>query len=149
MILDKTLTFATGLDVSSTAGTALVGDVIDLSATPGDLGVGEPMHLVIDVSEAFDSGGSAIVQFALASDAQAAITTDGTETRHMLSDAFAYTELTAGRRIIMRLPSGFKPYEQYLGLLVITSGATTTAGSINAELALDAQNWSALPDAQN
>lgn len=149
MILDKTLTFGTALDVSASAGTALVGDVIDLSATPGDLGVGEPMHLVIDVSTAFTSGGSAIVQFALASDAQAVITTNGTETRHLLTDAFAYDDLTLGRRIIARLPSGYPAYERYLGLLVITSGATTTAGAINAELALNVQNWSALPDAQN
>lgn len=149
MILDTTLTFASAEDVSAAAGTALIGDVIDLSATPGDLGVGQPMHLVIDVTTAFTSAGSAIVQFVLASDAQAAIAVDGSETRHLLSDAFAYTALTLGRRIIMRLPSGYPAYERYLGVSVITSGATTTAGSISAALALDAQNWSALPDAAN
>lgn len=149
MILDKTLTFATATDVSAAAGTALIGDVIDLSATPGDLGVGQAMHLVIDVTTAFASAGAAVVQFVLASDSTSTIATTGAETRHVLSDAFAYTELTAGQRIILRLPSGYPAYERYLGLLVITSGATTTAGSINAELALDVQNWSALPDAVN
>lgn len=149
MILDETLTFAEALAVNAAASTALVGDVIDLGSPPGDLGVGQPMHLVIDVTTAFASAGAAVVQFVLASDAQAVITTNGTETRHLISDAFAYTELTAGRRIIIRLPSGYPNYERYLGLLVITSGATTTAGSISASLVLDAQNWRAYPDAQN
>lgn len=149
MILDTNLTLATALAVDSTAGTTLEGDVIDLSAVPGDLGVGTPMHLVIDITTTFTSGGSAIVQFVLASDAQAVITVDGSETRHLISDAFAYTALTAGRRIILRLPSGYPAYERYLGLLVVTSGATTTAGSISAFLALDVQNWKSYADAQN
>lgn len=149
MILDTTLTFATAEDVSASSGTELIGDVIDLSSTPGDLGAGEPMHLVIDVETDFASGGSAVVQFALASDEQSAITTDGSETRHLLSDEFDYSDLTEGRRIIMRVPAGYPAYERYLGLLVITSGATTTAGAINAQLALNVQNWSALPDAAN
>jgi len=149
MILDTTNTFATAEDISAAAGTALIGDVIDLSATPGDIGAGQKMHLVIEVTTTFTSGGSAIVQFVLASDAQAVITVDGSETRHALSDAFAFGDLVAGTRIIIPLPSGYPNYERYLGVLAITSGATTTAGSINAHLALDTQNWKAYPDAVN
>lgn len=149
MILDETLEFADAVDVSAAAGTANIGDIIDLSLVSSDIGTGEMMYLVIQVTTTFTSGGAAVVQFALVSDATTTIAVDGSETRHALTDAFVFSTLTAGRNIIIPLPGGWPAYERYLGLNVITSGATTTAGAINAFLTKDARAWSALPDAVN
>ena len=60
--------------------------------------------------------------------------------------------LTAGQQLVIPLPVGYGtifPYERYLGLLVVTSSATTTAGSINAFLTFDPKGWKALPDGTN
>lgn len=153
MILDELLEFADALDVSAAAGTALAGDVIDLGATPHDLGAGQPMHLVIQVTTAFASGGSATVQFILASDDAAAIATDGSATEHFLSDTFAIADLVQGAvPVVAPLPTGIgtlTEYERYLGVLVVTGAATTTAGSINAFLTKDVARWKSYADAVN
>jgi len=81
MIMDELLEFCDATSVAAAAGTALVGDVIDLGATPQDLGDGEPMYLVITVDTSIITGGAAgTIKFQLASDAQAAIATNGTAT---------------------------------------------------------------------
>ena len=56
MIMDELLEFADATALS-TAGTGLaaVGDVIDLGATPQDLGNGQPLYLVIQVDTAITS----------------------------------------------------------------------------------------------
>lgn len=149
MILDKYLTFCDGVSAAAAAGTALVGDVIDLDTIGRRIGSSQNISFRIAVETTFTSGGSATVQFALASDAAAAIATDGTATTHWTSDVFDFDDLTAGVVIHSRLPSGFPTAERYLGLLVTTATATTTAGVINAELLLDVQDWVALPDAVN
>ena len=62
----------------STAGTgrALVGDVIDLEVAR-DIGNGQVVYLVIQVTTAVTSAGAATVSFELATDAAAAIATYG------------------------------------------------------------------------
>ena len=62
MIMDELLEFADATALS-TAGTGLaaVGDVIDLGATPQDLGNGRGMYLVIQVDTAVTSAGAATV----------------------------------------------------------------------------------------
>lgn len=150
MILDELLEFADALDVSATAGTALAGDVIDLGTTPQDFGLGKSMYLVIQVTTAFATATTAEVQFILASDAAATIATDGTASEHVLTDAFDTGVLTAGKQITIPLPVGDAlAYERYLGLLVVTTSATTTAGSINAFLTFDPSYWKSYPDATN
>lgn len=146
-IIDSTLEFCDNVSVAAAAGTALRGDVVDLGSL--SLDPGYPLYLVIGVSEAFASAGSATVQFTLATDAAAAIATNGTATVHYASRAFPYTELTAGKQVIIPLPMGIPANERYLGLLVTTATATTSAGSINAYLTLDAQNNVSYPDAVN
>lgn len=150
MILDEKLEFCDATSVAAAAGTANVGDVVDLRQPNQRIGSGDPLVLVISVSTAFTSGGSATVQFKLVSDDSATPATNGTQTEHVLTDIFAYTELTLGKFIVARLPAGsLAKYERYLGLQVVTAGATTTAGSINAFLTVDADDWAALADAVN
>ena len=148
MILDEFNEFAdaTALDTSGT-DTDLIGDVIDLGATTPDLGNGQPVYLVIQVDTAVTSGGSATVQFHLASDAAAAIATDGSASYHYSSSAIGKATLIAGYEIITPVPLG--PYERYLGILTTTGTAALTAGKINAFLTLDPKGWKSYPDATN
>ncbi len=151
MILDERSEFADALAIpTGGAATTLLGDVMDLEQVR-DIGQGHPMYLVIQVSTAF-VGGTAF-QFVLASDAQAAISTDGTESRHYLSDVFAVADLVLGFSITIPLPMGdvaasVTPYERYLGILVVGTG-TQSAGAINAFLTLDPHGWRSYPDANN
>lgn len=148
MILDSTLEFCDATDVSATAGTAIAGDVIDLDAAGQD-GV-EGMYLVIQVTTDFATATTAEVSFQLASDAAAAIATDGSASIHVQTAAYDTGVLTAGRVFVIEIPRGSLPtYERYLGLLAVTTSATTTAGSINAFLTLDASTWKSYPDAVN
>ena len=139
MILDERTEFldATALNTGA-AGTYLIGDVIDLgvanaSQPYGGEGDSDAAWLVIGVDTAVTSAGAATVQFALASDAQAAIATDGTATQHFLSAAIPKATLVAGyQAVAIRLPRG--SYERYLGILQVTGVAALTAGKVNAFL---------------
>ncbi|TXH48242.1 MAG: hypothetical protein E6Q97_25145 [Desulfurellales bacterium] len=148
MILDEKLEFADALSVAATTGSALVGDVIDLVSADRRLGSNVPLFLVIQVTTAFATATSATVSFELASDDAAAINTT-TGSKHVRTAAFGTAQLTAGKQIIVPLPAGLPDYERYLGLIVVTAGATTTAGAINAFLTNDAYDWKATPEGSN
>lgn len=149
MILDERNEFADATAMS-TAGTgrALVGDVIDLGSTSQDIGNGEDLYVVIQVDTAFTSGGAATIAFEVASDAQAAIATDGSATVHLSKAAAAVATFTAGVLVLVaKLPPG--TYERYLGILQNVATAALTAGKINAFLTHDIARWQAYPDAVN
>jgi hypothetical protein len=158
MIMDEYNEFADAVSVAAAAGTALIGDVIDLGAVHRDIGNGKPVYLVITTdTEIITAGAAGTLAFALASDAQAAIATDGSATIHWQSrnfvtdDAAANSpELNAGGVIAcIALPLEGAVYERYLGILAITATTTTTAGKINAFLTLTPTGWDAYPDASN
>jgi hypothetical protein len=155
MILDERTEFADAVSVAAAAGTALIGDVIDLQEAR-DIGNGEPVYLMIQTDTEIITGGVAgTLTFQLASDAQAAIATDGTASVHFQTKAFVTdgtdandAELKAGGTIAMiALPLEGVPYERYLGILAVTATTTTTAGAINAFLTADPHKWVAQPDA--
>lgn len=151
MILDELNEFAdaTALNTGG-AASYLVGDVIDLGSTPTlkDVGVSDGVYLVIQVDTAATSGGAATGQFHLASDAQAAIATDGTATYHFSTSAIPVASLVAGLSVaVVELPRG--NYERYIGILQTTGTAAFTAGKINAFLTDDPSKWVALPNAAN
>ena len=157
MWLDERLEFAdaTALDTSGT-DTDLIGDVIDLGATGRDIGQGQPVYFVVQITTAVTSGGSATVQFSVASDGVAAIATNGNQTIHFLSDAIAVATLTAGLTMVFPLPSNDTGlgednvgYERYLGFQTVTGTAALTAGAVNAFLTLDNYGWQSYPDATN
>lgn len=154
MILDERNEFADAVSVAAAAGTALIGDVMDLGGTTQDIGNGSGLYLVILTATEIITGGVAgTIQFKLSSDAQAAIAVDGTATDHLISasyvtdDAAANSdELNAGGRILVaELPYG--TYERYLGILAIIATTTVTAGAINAFLTRNPEKWLAVPDA--
>ena len=149
-ILDSNLEFADAVSVAAGAGTALIGDVIDLSAVQRDVGNGEPMYFVINVDTEIITGGSA-------SDAAAAIATDGTATIHYQSHDFITDDVAAnspelnagGYPVVIALPLEGVPYERYLGVLATIATTTVTAGKINAFLTMDPIGWKPYPDGSN
>lgn len=151
MIMDELLEFADATALS-TAGTGLaaVGDVIDLGATPQDLGNGQQLYLVIQVDTAVTSAGSATVSFQLVSDGTSTLAADGTETLHYASAAIPKASLVAGYEIVVAVPlEGSTAYERYLGVQQNVGTAALTAGKINAFLTFDPKGWKAYPDAAN
>lgn len=146
MITDKLTTFAKGTALNTgAAGTYLVGDVIPLSVAR-DVGNGNPIYLVMSVAVAATSGGSATAEFALASDASAAIATDGSATVHIKSDQFAVADMDGGMSLLtVALPLEGLPYEGFLGILQTTGTAAFTGGEINAFLTQTPDAWKAMP----
>lgn len=146
MIMDERNEFADAASVAAAAGTALIGDVIDLGATHRDIGQGQPVYFVISVDTEIITGGSAgTIQFKLSSDAQAAIATDGSATDHIVTRAFVTddsaandAQMNAGAIVFAGpLPVEGAVYERYLGVLAVIATTTVTAGKINAYLTLD------------
>lgn len=157
MILDERLEFADAVSVAAAAGTALIGDVIDLQVAR-DIGNGQPAYLVITVDTEIITGGVAgTVNFKLASDAQAAIATDGTASVHWQSRDFITDDAAANDAVlnaggviaVVALPGEGVAYERYLGILCTTATTTTTAGKINAFITLDPYGWKSYADATN
>ena len=155
MIMDEYTEFADAASVAAAAGTALIGDVIDMSEVR-DIGHSGPIYLVIGIDTAVITGGVAgTIKFQLVSDAQAAIATDGTATVHFdsgdfVTDDIALADLLVGETAVaIALPMEGKAYEQFVGILAIIGTTTVTAGAINAFLTLDVAKWKALPDAAN
>ena len=148
-VLDSTLEFcdAEALNTGA-AGTYLIGNVVDLTAAR-DVGNGEPIYLVISVDTTATSGGAATVQFILASDAQAAVATDGSATEHWASAAIAVATLVAGYQLVIALPPEGPAYEEFLGILQVTGTAAITAGKVNAYLTRVPPVSKAYPNAAN
>jgi hypothetical protein len=141
MILDKRNEFCDAVALNTgAAGTYLLGDQIDLGVAR-DMGNGEPMYLVITVDTLPTSGGAATAQFTLASDDSASISTS-TSTVHLLTKAFAISEMAAGTMLAaIALPMEGVAYERYLGVLQTTGTQAFTGGKINAFLTHDVAKW--------
>lgn len=157
-IIDKRLEFADGVSVAAGAGTALIGDVIDLGSDARDIGVGKPLYVVLQCATSIITGGAAgTIKFQLASDAQAAIATNGDATVHhdtgtFVTDGDDANDLDAGDLIaVFPLPrNGANVYERYLGILAVIATTTVTAGAINAFITdVPPSGWVAYPDADN
>ena len=158
MIMDEYNEFADAVSVAAAAGTALIGDVIDLGDVPRDIGNGQPVYLVITTDTEIITGGVAgTISFILASDAQEAIATDGSATIHWQSQDFVTDDaaansdqLNAGGIIAcVALPLEGAVYERYLGILAVIGTTTVTAGAINAFLTLDPTGWRSYPESAN
>lgn len=157
MILDELTEFADATSVAAATGTAVIGDVIDLSVNQ-DIGIGEDVWIVIQTATEIITGGTAgTIQFYVVSDSLATLgaATLASCTEHLRSaslvtddSAANSTELNAGGTILAaRLPAG--SYERYLGVLATIGSTTVTAGAINAFLTRNYAKWVAMPDATN
>ena len=151
MILDKNLEFADATSVGTPNSTTVnVGNVADLGATSRDIGAGEPIYLVIQVTTAITSGGAATVRFHLSSDDAVSMAVDGSASTHYASDVIAKATLVAGYTIVAPLPAESPVYERYLGLQIEeVAGQVLTAGNVNAFLTLTPRRYRAYPDGVN
>lgn len=150
MIMDKLLEFADGEDISgftAAGGNELIGDVVDLQVAR-DIGQGNPLYLVIQIDTAV-AGTSSTVQFKLASDAAAAISTT-TATEHWVSAAIPEATLVAGYVVaVVPLPYGFPAYERYLGVQADVGTANLSAGAVSAFIVNDPSAWKAYAEGAN
>lgn len=147
MLIDKNFEISDDVSCAVAAGSSVIGTV-DLGAAGIRPNSGQNLYMYLVVGTTFASGGAATVQFRLVSDSVTPVDV-ATNTQHWESPVFAYTELKAGKRIVVPLPSGLPFYERYLGLVLIVGTATVTAGRISAGLELSAENWEAFADGAN
>jgi len=161
MILDERTEFADNVSVAASAGTAQIGDIIDMEVVR-NIGGGQPIYLVIRTggTEIITGGSAGTLTFQVASNSAATLAADGTDTVHAQTDALVTdgtdanaAQLKVGAQILsIALPGEGVPYERYLGILAVTASTTTTAGTVNAFLTLDPSNSStnkAFADATN
>lgn len=122
-------------------GTAIIGDQIDMKA--GATGsVFTAGWLFITAAEDITAAGNGTLTFALVSDAQIPIATDGSATEHIECDAVetSTTPILAGTLLAcVRIPDG--EYERYAGLMLTTAGAVLTEGEVNAFLTDNPPYW--------
>lgn len=135
MYVDRNLLFSDGQDLSQTEASYYSSNALDLGSTL-DLGKGEPMTLVVCVDEAFDSAGAATLKIEIIDEEDK--TLDGSSIVIVSTRALAYTLLTLGVIITLPIPAGIIT-QQFIGVKYTIGGATTTAGTVTAFLALDAQ----------
>lgn len=145
MILDERTEFCDATSAILAVGSAIIGDVIDLGATPTlrDIGNGEPLYLVIQVDTTF-VGATSTTTFELSSDSTANLATS--RTVHASTGAIPVATLVAGYTKVIALPTEVT-YERYLGLWETVATADVTAGKINAFLTRNAAKWAAYADA--
>ena len=152
MILDKLTEFDDAVSVAAAAGTANIGDVIDLGATARDVGNGEPLYLVITIGTEVITGGTAgTIPFLLVSDDSATPAVNGTATTHFASRLFVTDDaaandaaLSAGAvAVAVALPMEGQVYERYLGVQAVIGTTTVTAGAISAFLTPAVARWKA------
>lgn len=141
-IMDERTEIADSASVVQAAGTYLIGDQIPLSFAR-DLGNGQPIYLCITCDTSILAASAGTIKFQLASDATAAIATDGSASVHFETGTFvtnvdASNAIDAGMVIAcVPLPlEGLRPYENFLGLLCTIATAAVTQGKINAWLSL-------------
>jgi hypothetical protein len=143
MIIDALSLFS---DAQALTATADSTNVVDLGAAPTtrNLGVGDPVYLVVHVPTALaSSGNAATLTIRLASDSTANL--DTSQTDHIVSEAIAEADLVAGYSRVWALPHG--NYERYLGIEYTVGTENFTSGAISAFLTRDPQAWAAYPNA--
>ena len=149
MIIDKLAEFcdATALNTGG-ADNYSIGSAVNANVAR-DLGNGKPLYLVITVDTAVDSASdNTVIELQLRSDDSSSIDPD-TGTLHFSTGAIPQAQWTLGRSFVYALPVEGLAYEQYLGIVQVTSVAAATAGKINAFLTQDPHGWAAYPEGTN
>lgn len=153
MILDDSLEMADATSLGTPNGSTVnVGSTIDLNAAGVDVGTGEPMAVVVQITTAVASGGAASIRFKVVSDATATPSTDGTATEHGSTDTIGKATWVAGYQVVIPLAHFNPAYERYLGLQVQeTASQALTAGAANAFLVplSHVRSWKSYADASN
>lgn len=133
---DQNLAVAIGTHVSTntidlgTPGTDNMGNVVAY-----DVGKGEPLDMLIQVTETFTSAGAATVTAQIIESASADLSSP---TVLSSSAAIALATLAAGYQFRLNsVPAGVS--KRYLGVQYVVGTAATTAGKVTAGIVLDKQ----------
>lgn len=158
MIRDANAMLLNNVSIAAAAGTAAAGSIYDTAAqSPSAVSSifdSEDLFLVIRVRVAIIGATSGTVQFQLVSAATTTITSSPNV--HWASHLFVTGTTGTGPTAIgavlacLQVPRGANvnpAYLRYIGILVVTAGQTTTAGSVDAFLTKDAGFWAAIPEA--
>ena len=143
MFIDSNLEFADDVDITNAVATGVKkGTARDVRPNVTDNATvdfqsGEQLYLVVEITEAVTSAGSASVQFLLTTADNEALSTNPENIWY--SGAIGKDDLVVGKRFIASLPTA--DYKRWLGIRVTTGTATTTAGKINAFITKDVTNW--------
>jgi hypothetical protein len=127
----------TGQDLAQIAGTYNSDNIVDLSQTR-DIGEGEKLFVVFTVGTAFTSGGAATLSFNVVTSAAAGLTTPTTLGS---TNLIALGSLTAGAQFVIAInPLVASLGLRYLGVIYTIGTATTTAGTMTADIVTDIQD---------
>jgi len=143
MLIDTRTRFAWATAVDGGAGTVKLGQALDLTAAPTDMGEGYPLYFVVNVSTTV-SGGTSIAYELVTAD-NAALTTNPVVL--LSTSAIAVASQVAGANLLV-VPLPKANYKRYLGLRGVRVG-TISAGAVNAFLVQDPPAWRAYPEGNN
>lgn len=156
MILDRLLRFSQNQDLSQVVGSYASTDVLDFglgtAAAPAiptnaqgggvrDMGIGTPLRLLVQVIEAFASGGAATMQVSLQGAPDDGTGAPGAFVTWWQSPIYALATLSvAGARLFNvdwpRPPAGVIN-QRFFRLLYDIAGATTTFGTVSSWVVLE------------
>lgn len=151
MILDERTEFFDGAAIPTSAGTAALGDVVDLQSLGGtdtgalrDIGNGREIFWYAVVETAGTGGTSLNLQ--LVSSAASTLTSPNI---HAQTGVVVLANLTAGKKLVMiSVPLEGSEYLRYLGVQAVAAG-TFTGGTISSGLTLDPVGWKAYAEGAN
>lgn len=144
MILDKRLQLSDSQAVTASA----ISSVIDLGAgaTPAntltDIGNGEPLLVLVTVTEAATAWGAATVTFSLESDSTADLATSATV--HAATAAIGKATLALGYQFVIAVPPA-KTYERYLGVRYTVATGPLTAGKFDTRIIRVSDHQNSIP----
>lgn len=159
-MLDKLAEFADNASAVMTAGsTALVlPNQIDLT-TARDIGVGEPVYLVVSVGgTALQAAGAGSIEVQFVSDATDTIATDTSVTYHLRSPSITTANNTTSNpvgKVLFSAPipaqganaAGTSAYERHIAVRLLATTQNITGGTIDAYLTTDPQQYRAYANA--
>jgi len=143
MFIDSSLEMADNTDVADNTSFSLIGSAIDVRPvgvsdnTLADLSVGEPLYLVVQVTEAL--AGATTYELRFYTHTAPTGVTSGPQL--WTSEAIAVADFVVGLTYIIPLPSDPNAYERYLGVGGARTGSAVSGGKINAFITKDVTNW--------
>ena len=138
MFIDKQNTLGTAQAVTASAAST---DYIDLGAAR-DIGMGDPLHMVITVGDAVTATGAATVTIGLQCDDNTSFSTPKTVIQ---TDAIPKATLVAGHQIFLPIPVGLD--ERYVRVYYTVATGPLTAGTFSAAITNGIQKSKSYPDA--
>ncbi|WCE04429.1 Bbp16 family capsid cement protein [Pseudoxanthomonas sp. JBR18] len=135
MFLDAKNEFSTAQTIATAVSTNVI-DLTPLKAAARDVGVGQPVYLVLTTPTTL-AGTSPTVTVAIQTDDNAAFSSPAV----LATSAALIPAAFAAGPVVIPLPSGAEKYLR----LSYTTGGTVSAGTITAGLTLDPQRWKSYP----